>query len=153
MSMHSSLDTRRNANAVPALPPHVARWLRATVQQQAYRGENIEKAPCRGLGWGRTCGLRQGHGGDGAPGWPLHEAHVGQVQGQGRARWARSGRRPATLVSDQCSTSTGSLLRAMIFLVCEPKTNSPSGPRPWVTMTIMSQPAFSASSRMAWSTA
>ena len=68
------------------------------------------------------------------------------------ARWSRSWcRMQHYLRRCQCSTKTGSLLWAMIFLVWDPKMNSPMALRPWVTMTIMSQPDFSASSMIAWS--
>ena len=40
----------------------------------------------------------------------------------------------------QCSTSSGSLQFASTFLVCDPKSSSPKVLRPWVTITMRSQP-------------
>ena len=137
---------------------------RVAVQQRVGKGLSQPRPLCNG-DLHKTPGqqlpvVRRGGGGGGQDGcalagvWP----RAAQALGQRAAAALEQGLGPVgglggpCVCGAQCSTSTGNLLREMIDLVCEPNTNSPSAPRPCVTITIMSQPAFSASSMMALST-
>jgi len=52
----------------------------------------------------------------------------------------------------QCSTSTGSFVRFISLLVCEPHSTSPSAPKSRLSITIMSQRCSLAAARIASST-
>ena len=84
---------------------------------------------------------------------PITSACIGRLRCQSRELWQRRTWLPRSSFGTghhchQRNTSTGSLLSIMMSLVWEPKTNFPTRLRPWVTMTIMSQPDCSAASTM-----